>query len=120
AFVRDGHLGRQGEGVVAVVPLLTFGGHRIQAGVDHLQPFDAHGVGGGLEKRANLSADQVTITTSPYGDCHQPVGHLGIHHHGVVVDHGANGVEMHRGSVLVDRHGQDAVCQAEGGTPHEE
>src|SRR5829696_10559635 len=35
ALVRDGHLGRQGKGVVAVVPLLTFGRHGIQTGVDH-------------------------------------------------------------------------------------
>src|SRR5690606_12694594 len=48
AFVGDHHTGRDGQRVVAVVPLLAFGDHRIEPGRDHPQPVDPHRPGRGL------------------------------------------------------------------------
>src|SRR2546421_9413636 len=41
----------EGERVVAVVPLLTLGGHRVESRVDDPQPGDVHRSGSGLQER---------------------------------------------------------------------
>ena len=51
ALVGDRQPGREGEGVVAVVPLLALGGDRVEPGVDHPQPVDAHRGGRGDDER---------------------------------------------------------------------
>src|SRR6185436_15037877 len=44
ALVRHRYLGLDGESVIAVVPLLTLGGYRVEPGIDMPELGDAHGV----------------------------------------------------------------------------
>src|SRR3954463_11668210 len=55
AFVGNGEARRDGERVVAVVPLLAFRGHRVEAGVDDAQRVDAHRFGRSDEERLGRS-----------------------------------------------------------------
>src|SRR3712207_6664925 len=59
AFVGHRQARGDGEGVVAVVPLLALGGDRVETGVDHPQPVDAHGGGRGLEEGCRAADDEV-------------------------------------------------------------
>ena len=54
ALVGDGDPRREGQGVVAVVPLLALGGDRVEAGVDLVQRVDAHRLGGRDQERLGV------------------------------------------------------------------
>src|SRR3954447_24428091 len=51
ALVGDGQPGRDRQRVVAVIPLLAFGRHRVETGVDDAQRVDAHRLCCGDEER---------------------------------------------------------------------
>ena len=108
-----------GQGVVAVVPLLALGGHRVEAGVDQPQPVDAHGRAAAASRNGCGRLDRPARRRRRVGpvSAASRCGDVGVHHHRVDVDHGADGVQVHGGPVLVDRHGQHGVRQAQRRTP---
>ena len=112
ALVRDDDARRERERVVAVVPLLALGGHRVQAGVDDPQLRDLHRGGGGAQERLRARhtglGDHVGL---------ERVRDRRVHDDGVAVDHRADGVEVHRGAVLGDRDREHRVRLAGGEQP---
>ena len=69
AFVGDGQPGCQGQRVVAVVPLLAFGGHRVEAGVDVVQRVDLHRLGRRDQERLGRGDLQREVRRSSSGRC---------------------------------------------------
>ena len=67
ALVGDGDARCEGEGVVAVVPLLALGGDRVEAGVDLVQRVDLHRLGSGHQERLGRRrrARSRSVSSSP-------------------------------------------------------
>ena len=61
ALVGDRHPRREGQGVVAVVPLLALGGDRVEAGVDLVQGVDLHRLGGRDQEVLGLGDVQLEL-----------------------------------------------------------
>jgi hypothetical protein len=117
ALVGHAEPGRDRQRVVAVVPLLAFGGDRVEAGVDDPEPVDPHRLGRRVQERPGRPDHRLTVEARRHRVRPEGVRDVGIHHHGVDVDHRADGVEVHGGALLGDRHRQDRVGQAGGEDP---
>jgi hypothetical protein len=123
ALVRHCYSRGNRQRVVPVVPLLALGGNRVEAGVDAMQGVDVHRLGCGNQERLRRCHLELDVTWQPVDALprnrvrHQCVGHVGIHHDLVCVDHRQHGVEVHGGSLLRDRHRQHRVRQVGGEHP---